>query len=285
MLRRTTFVLALSSALCLAALTGCSSDEDAAPKPTGPAACLEGTPLVTAKKLTIATDAPALTPWFEGEPSTGKGFESALAYALAKELGFERNAVVWITVPQAEAYAKGDKDFDIGINQVAITPARTPDVDFSTGYYDVPQALVGPGDGAAAEANTLEEIGALRLGTLVGSTSTDFVTATIAPTTEAAAYGVPTDADTAVTDGTIDALVLDLPTAIRKAEALGGGIEVLGRFAPADDAQQFGVVLEKGNPLKRCVDQALSALAKRGTIGKLRATWVEDTVAPLVGEG
>ena len=91
--------------------------------------------------LTVATDSPAYSPWFESNnPSNGKGYESAVAYAIAKQMGFAPAKVVWVVEPFNNSYQPGPKKFDFDINEISYTPARAKAVTFSKSYYDVTQA-------------------------------------------------------------------------------------------------------------------------------------------------
>ena len=85
--------------------------------------------------LTVATDKPAFPPYFEDDdPTNGRGFESAVAYAIAEKLGYAKSDVKWTTEPFNSSYAPGPKKFDFDVNQISITPARAKRVDFSTPY-------------------------------------------------------------------------------------------------------------------------------------------------------
>jgi polar amino acid transport system substrate-binding protein len=153
-------------------------------------------PLVQEGVLTIGTDEPSFPPWFDfdGGPSTGTGFESAVAYAVASELGFTEDEVTWVVVPFNNAFAPGEKDFDFDINQVSISEEREEAVDFSDGYYDVNQALLGFSDSEIASATSIDELKAFRLGAQVGTTSLDFITDVIQPDTEPLVYDTNADA-------------------------------------------------------------------------------------------
>ena len=202
-------------------VAGCSSsddDDDTATGGEGQAneqGCgVEDLGLVKDGTLTIGTDSPAFPPWFEDDdPSNGKGFESAVAYAVADELGFTKDQVEWTVVAFNNAFAPGDKDFDFDINQVSISPERDEAVDFSDGYYDVNQAIVGFADSKAADATTLEDLEGLKLGAQLGTTSLDFINDVIKPDSEAFVYNDNNAAKAALDAEQVDGIVLDLPTA------------------------------------------------------------------------
>jgi polar amino acid transport system substrate-binding protein len=263
------------------ALAGCSKDDGKSGPVTSAsaAACAERAGTKVATRLTIATDSPSLTPWYVGPPSSGKGFESALARALAKELGFTAEQIRWVSVTQDKIVAKGRKAFDLALDQVVDRRVPAGQVDLSTPYYPIPQAIVaGPG-GAADDAATLDQLRALRLSGLAGSDAATFLTGDLKPTEAVAPYNVDAEAIAQVADGTLDGLVVALPQAIRLAEGTAGQLAVVGQFPATSDAPGFAAVLGKGSPLTTCVDQALSALDRDGTLRRLRSRWVGTSVA------
>lgn len=248
------------------------------------AACVTDDMLVSAGELTIGTDTPAFPPWFvDDDPSNGEGFESAVAYAVADELGLG-DAVTWTVVPFNNAFAPGAKDFDFDINQVSITEERDGAVDFSDGYYDVNQALVGYEDSDAVGATTVADLQGLKLGAQVGTTSLDFITEVIQPTEEPFVYNDNNGAKAALDAGQIDGIVLDLPTAFYVSAVEIEGTAVIGQFPSVGDApEQFGMVFEEGNPLRDCVNEALAALDEQGELDAIEQEWLADaTGAPVI---
>src|ERR1700761_9220289 len=117
--------------LLLAALFafGCGSSSDSSSSTSGgasAASCPKGK-LATQKQgvLTVATDEPAYPPYFENnDPTNGEGFESAVAYAIGKQLGYPPAKVEWTVEPFNSSYAPGPKSFDFDVNQISITPPR-----------------------------------------------------------------------------------------------------------------------------------------------------------------
>ena len=129
-----------------AALAAIAVSASVAATPAGLTAGSAGCETVTSGRLTIGTDNPAYPPWFAGgsksswkinDPTTGKGYESAVAYAIATKLGYSKSQVKWIYVPFNKAFAPGTKSFDFDINQISYTAARAKVVTFSASYYDV----------------------------------------------------------------------------------------------------------------------------------------------------
>jgi polar amino acid transport system substrate-binding protein len=286
--------VALTAALLLAS---CGDDDDTGAAATtttgdesGDAGGTVGTsdgdcPTVADGVLTVGTDSPAFPPWFvDDDPTNGQGFESAVAYAVADQLGFTEDQVEWTVVPFNNAFAPGDKDFDFDINQVSITEERDQAVDFSDGYYDVNQAIVGFADSEAASATTVEELRALRLGAQVGTTSLDFITEQIQPTQEPFVYNDNAAAKAALDAQQVDAIVLDLPTAFFVSAVEIEGTTVIAQFPSTGDApEQFGMVFGEGNPLRDCVNVALDALRESGELADIEQQWLSDTVeAPVI---
>ncbi|MDX3581620.1 ABC transporter substrate-binding protein [Streptomyces europaeiscabiei] len=239
----------------------------------------------TSGKLTIATDEPAYEPWFRGDdPKTGEGFESAVAYAVAKELGYAEADVVWQSVPFNKAFAPGAKTFDFDINQVSISDERKKAVDFSSGYYDVRQAVVALKGSAAAKATNIADLRKLHLGAQVGTTSLDYIDDVVKPTQDAAAYAKNDQAKSALKNGQIDAIVVDLPTAFYITSAEVTDAKIVGQFEnQGGTPEQFGLVLDKGSALTSCVTTAVDALREDGTLAKIEQEWLSDAVdAPVL---
>jgi polar amino acid transport system substrate-binding protein len=244
-------------------------------------------PLVEDGTLTIGTDTPAYPPWFEDDdPTNGRGFESAVAYAVAEGLGFSEDEVTWSTVAFNTSFAPGEKDFDFDINQVSINDERDQAIDFSQGYYDVNQALVGLEDSPAVGAESIADLKDLRLGAQVGTTSLDFITDVIQPSSEPLVYNDNNAVKAALDAGQVDGVVFDLPTALYVTAAEIEGSAVIGQFpSEGDEGEQFGLVFEDGNPLRDCVDEVLATLEEDGTLAALQDEWLGGAVAPEIALG
>ena len=253
-------------------------------------------PTVTPGIFTIGTDNPAFPPYFEavdaptdpwelGDPTTGNGFESAFAYALADEFGFDREAVRWIVVPFANSFAPGDKAFDVDINQISFTPERAQNVDMSDGYYFVNQSVVAKADTPAAEVTTLSALKELRLGAQVGTTSLATIQDVIAPTADPSVYDTNDAAIAALEADQIDAIVVDLPTAFFITAAQMENGTIVGQIEqPADaDAEYFSAVLPKESPLTDCVNEAIAAMQSDGRLDAITQEWLSDKAnAPVL---
>jgi polar amino acid transport system substrate-binding protein len=228
--------------------------------------------------LTVGTDKPAYEPWFSGDdPANGKGYESAVAYAVAKQLGYAPDAVKWSVVSFNSAIAPGPKAFDVDINQISITDERKKNLDFSSGYYDVAQSVVTVKGSKAADATSLAQLKKLKLGAQVGTTSYSAAKNQIAPEQAVAVYNTNDDAKAALQNGQIDALVVDLPTGLFLAAADLEGGKLVGQLPVTGKPEQFGMVLDKGSALTACVSQAVDALRADGTLQQLQRQWLTDT--------
>jgi polar amino acid transport system substrate-binding protein len=288
--------LAAAAAATAAAAAGCggSSGTTTTETSAGAAPCAKSSlTLVKPGQLTVGTDNPAYPPWYAGgtkssfwkinDPATGKGFESATVYAVAKQLGFSPSAVHWTYVPFARSYAPGKKSFDFDINQISYTPARAKVVTFSASYYDVNQAVVVLKGTKIASAHTIAGLRSFKLGAQLGTTSYSFITSTIKPTTQPAVYQQNAAAVQALKNKQIAGLIVDLPTAFYVTSAQVPNSEVLGQFTTGGGAGYFGMVFAKGNPLAACVDKALATLRSNGTLQQLQQKWLSKaTGAPVL---
>ncbi|MFS8203138.1 ABC transporter substrate-binding protein [Streptomyces sp. CWNU-52B] len=236
-------------------------------------------------KLTIATDEPAYEPWFkDGEPASGEGFESAVAYAVAKQLGYAKGDVVWQTVPFNKAFAPGEKTFDFDINQVSISDERKKAVDFSSGYYDVRQAVIALKGSKAAEAKSIADLKGVKLGAQVGTTSLTYIDDVVKPDRAPAAYAKNDQAKSALKNGQVDAVVVDLPTAFYITGAEVTDARIVGQFENRGGTpEQFGLVLDKGSALTSCVTDAVDALREDGSLAAIEKQWLSEAVdAPVL---
>ena len=261
------------------------AEETAAEEAAADVCAKENLALVTDGTLTIGTDSPAYPPYFvDDDPTNGQGFESAVAYAVAEGLGFGADEVVWEVVPFNSSYAPGEKTFDFDINQISITPERAEAVDFSDGYYTVNQAVVALNGSAAANATTLAELQGTKLGAQVGTTSLQFITDYVQPAAEPFVYNDTNDAKSALQNGQIDAIVVDLPTAYYITAVEIEDSKIVGQFPAQEGGEQFGLLFEKGNPLVSCVNQVLADLSASGELQAIQDEWLAGASAPYFKE-
>jgi polar amino acid transport system substrate-binding protein len=276
--------LALAAASLLTLVACAPAKDKPAAKSGSSSACAPGS-MDTLHKgtLTVATDNPAYPPWFiDDKPASGKGFESAVAYAVAKQLGYPKSKVTWTVATFDSIVQLGPKKFDIDANEVSITPARKKAVDFSSGYYDVTQAVIALKNSKLAKASTVADLKNAKLGAQIGSTSYNTITDEIKPTKKPAVYNTNDIAKLSLKNGQIDGLVVDLPTAFEMTSEISGS-SIVGQLAASGKPEQFGLVLQKGSTITSCVSKAVDALRTNGTLGALQKQWLStDAGAPVL---
>jgi polar amino acid transport system substrate-binding protein len=253
-------------------------DSNASPDTTQtPADCAQGKTL-TEGTLTVATDSPAYDPWFShNDPSNGKGYESAVAYAVAKELNLP---VKWVKEPFNKSYAPGDKDFDFDINQISITPQRAKVVTFSDGYYTASQALIALKDSPVAKVTSIADLKQYKLGAQTGTTSLTAIRDDIQPSSEPLVFDDTNVAKQALLNHQVDAIVADLPTAFYITAVQIPSATIVGQFKQqSGEPEQFGMLFEKDNALADCVDQALANMTGDGTLDQIEQKWLSQTVS------
>jgi polar amino acid transport system substrate-binding protein len=240
---------------------------------------------VTEGKLTIGTGEPAYYPWvIDDAPESGEGFEAAIAYAVAEELGFEAADVEWVRTTFDQAIAPGPKDFDFNLQQFSITDERKESVDFSSPYYETTQVVITTEASKAAAAKTIADLKALLIGAQTGTTSFDAIEQQIQPTAGAQVFNTNDDAKLALESGTVDAIVVDLPTAFYLTGVeLTGGL-IIGQLPKADgkSGDEFGLVLPKGSPLTAKVTAAVDALRDSGRLDEIATEWLADAASAPV---
>ena len=285
---------ALTALVVLAAVLASAATASARPAATYASCAKTDLNLVTSGMLTVGTDNPAYPPWYGGgspkgsqwkinDPSTGKGFESAVVYAVAKQLGFQASGVKWIYTPFDKSYAPGKKSFDFDINQISYTPARAKVVTFSASYYSVNQAVVVVKETKIASVHTIAGLKPFKFGAALGTTSYSYITGTIKPSQQPSVFDTNDAAVLALKNKQIDGLVVDLPTAFYVTAVQVPHSLILGQFAAAPGGEHFGMVFEKGNSLAGCVDGALAKLKANGTLATIQSTWLaKATGAPVL---
>jgi polar amino acid transport system substrate-binding protein len=250
--------------------------------------------LVTPGQLTVGTDNPAFDPWFSGgspkgskwkinDPSNGKGYESAVAYAVANYLGFAKSDVKWVYTPFNKAFAPGSKAFDFDINQISFTPARAKVVTFSASYYNVNQAIVTLKGRPISSVRSVAGLRRYKLGAQLGTTSYQYIVSKIKPSQRPSVFPKNDAAVQALKNKQIDGLVVDLPTSFYVTAVQVPNSKVLGQFPAPAGGEHFGMVFEKGNSLVTCVNQALANLKKTGKLKSIQQKWLaKATGAPVL---
>lgn len=264
------------------------------PSPTPDACAAANLTTLTAGKLTIGADNPAFPPYFQettpkpagsvwelGDPTNGKGLESATAYAVAKALGFTQDQVVWKPVPFLSATQPGPKDFDIYLSQVSYSAERAKAVDLSDGYFDLNQAVIGLKADAISKVTTVAGLAAFKLGAPVGTTSYQYITDNIKPTQAPSVYDTLDAAITAVNAGQIDGVVVDLPTAFyASSQQLKDGTIVGSLPTAGGTVEHFSIALNLNSPLTACVNAAIAAIKGDGTLQSIVDQWITSQGAP-----
>ncbi|HYQ13571.1 MAG TPA: ABC transporter substrate-binding protein [Solirubrobacterales bacterium] len=271
------FIVAIAAAAALSvAVAACgSTTSDSTSSTVAAADCTpDKMQTQTAGELTVATDKPAYPPYFENDdPTNGKGFESATAYAIANQLGYAKSDVNWVTEPFNSSYAPGPKDFDFDVNQISITPPRAQHVDFSAPYYTANQAVVASKGSNAASATSLADLKDASIGVQIGTTSLDAVNSEIQPSNQPKVFNDSNDVVTALKEGQVDAVVVDLPTALYLTAAQVPSATIVGQF-PAPGGDRWGALLAKGSSLTGCVSHAIDELRSSGELGKIEDRWM-----------
>jgi polar amino acid transport system substrate-binding protein len=280
---RKTSILAMAApafATVVALAAGSPSVSAAQPASTASASCSPSKlALHTSGVLTVGTDSPAYPPYFESnKPANGKGFESAVAYAVAKQLGFGPNKVKWIVEPFDSSYAPGPKSFDFDINEISITPQRAKEVSFSTPYYTNPQAIIVAKGSKLAHAKSLAAFKNAKIGVQIGTTSLSATQQVIKPSTQPQIFDTSNDVISAFKIHRVDAIIVDYATALYLTSGEIKKSTIAGQFtAPGGD--NWGLLMGKGSALTPCVNKAVAKLKSSGTLKNLTQRWMSSKVA------
>jgi polar amino acid transport system substrate-binding protein len=269
-------LVAAAAAATLAAASACAPVPDKTATATSDKCTKDMLGTLYPGVFTFGTDQPVDPPWYMGDnPASGEGFEAALAYAVSAKMRYPRDDVRWVRVPFNAALAPGPKTFDANLSEFSITEQRKAAVDFSSPYFDVTQAVVTVKSSPAAGVKTVQQLKKLRLGVQVGTTSYTAATS-VNGDVPVEVYNTNGDAKMALSNGEIDAVVTDLPTAFTVASELRNGLMVGQLPSAPGDVEKFGIVLDKGSPLTRCVSWAVDTLRGDGTLGQLEHQWLSD---------
>jgi polar amino acid transport system substrate-binding protein len=284
--------MARAVAVTFVAIVAALSATVASGRETAQLGCADN--VIESGTLNIGTDNPAYPPWYAGgspkgskwkinDPSTGKGFESAVAYAVAAKLGFSHANVKWVYTPFAKAFAPGKKSFDFDINQISYEPARAKVVSFSSSYYNVNQAIVVRKGTPIASVHSIAGLRPFKLGAQLGTTSYQYIVSKIKPSKQPSVYQKNDAAVEALKVKQIDGLVVDLPTAFYVTAVQVPNSKILGQFPSPVGGEHFGMVLQKGSPLVGCVNRALASLRQSGQLKRIQQTWLaKATGAPVL---
>ena len=277
----------------------------AAPTATPVADACASPQLKNTGRLTLSTDIPAFPPWwggdaatqydnepeggspwsetdFSAEPYSGEGFEGAMAYAVAAAMGFDADQVDWLANPEfALAFAPGDKPFDFHMAQISATADRAQAVTFSDPYFDSNQAVLALTANDIVNVASIADLKAFRLGAAANTTSFTFLEEVIAPTVEPSVFQDNAATLQALQGDVVDGIIVDLSTAfyMRDAELEDFDTEepegtIVGQFGPPAEPDHVAFVLELGNPLVDCVNQALAEVMTSGQHQQILDEWI-----------
>lgn len=272
--------LAAVAAIAVAALslTACSGGRSSSASSSSTSASTDVKTLTkTPGKLTIATSEPAYSPWVENDdPASGEGYEAAVAYAVADQLGFSKDDVIWTRTDFDSAITPGAKDWDLNIQQFTITDERKQAVDFSSPYYTATQAVVTYAGSPADGLTSIADLQSVKFGVTAGTTSLTTVEDEIAPTTEASQFNTEADTIQALINKQVDAIVVNLPEALYIVSAeLDNGV-IVGQLADAGQPEELGIVLQKNSALTDPVSAAVDTLRANGTLDALATKWLSS---------
>ena len=267
---RPRILAAVTALVAVGALSACAGSADTAGSDSASGYITDG-------KFTVATGEPAYFPYvIDDAPESGEGFEAAVAYAVAEELGFAEDDVEWVRTTFDDAIAPGPKTFDVNLQQFTIDESRAESVDFSTPYYSTPQAVITVAGSPAADATSIADLEGYLIGAASGTTSFTTIEDVIKPSSGAQAFNSNDDAKLALENGTVDALVVDLPTAFYLTGVeLTDGV-LLGQLPLSGIADEWGFVLEKDSPLTADVSAAVDALRESGKLQEITDEWLEE---------
>lgn len=279
---RSVSVVAISVTAVLVLASCAQEGSDPVATPTGGDACADVT-TVKDGTLTVATSDPAFPPYvIDNKPTNGKGFESAVAYAVAEEMGFAKDQVEWTFAGFSQLFAPGEKNFDFAINQISITPKREAAVSFSDPYYEASNGVLVLKDSEFADVTSLAELQDAKIGVQIGTTALDEVETQIAPTQDVDVFDDTTASSQALANGQIDAIVTDLPTTLYLAAVKVPGT-VVGQLPAADAADSWGLALQKDSALVGCVNQAVDGITQSGDLLDITNQWMtEYSDAPVL---
>lgn len=227
-------------------------------------------------QLTVATDSPVYDPWFENnKPSNGQGYESAVAYAVAGQLGFSKSQVKWVTEPFDSSYAPGPKKFDFDVNEISYSAQRAQAVSFSDSYYDVQQSVVALKGSPVLTKHTPPQLRTYAYGDQIGTTSLSYINTRIQPSKTPKVFNTLNDVAQALATKQITAFVTDTPTAqyITSSGEIPHSV-LVAQFPAA--GEHYGLLFAKGSGLVSCVNRALTTLKSDGTLAALQKKWLKD---------
>ena len=271
---RSLAAVAAIAALGLAACTGGTSSSSSADaeQTYGPGAL----PTVPDGKLPVPPSDPAYSPWIlNNDPASGEGYESAVIYALAEELGYSADNVQWVRATFDSSITPGAKDWDLNIQQFSITDERKNAVDFTSPYYTTTSAIITKAGTPAANAMDFKDV---LIGVQAGTTSQQFASDHLESglSQKLQMFNSSDDTVPALQTGRVDAFVVDLPTAFYMVSAQIDDGVIIGQFDDTTGGEEYGIVLPKGSKLPPTVSAAVDRLASSGKLAELQEKWLNE---------
>jgi polar amino acid transport system substrate-binding protein len=285
-MKKTRTAIALVAAVAL--LTACSSGNENTntTASSDTTTCSPDTlQTVEAGTLTVATGEPAYYPWvIDDKPESGEGFEAAVAYAVAEQLGYAQADVKWVRTTFDSAITPGAKNFDFNLQQFSITDDRAKVVDFSTPYYQSNQAIVSFTGSKLEGITSIADLKAKapKLGAAVSTISLDVIENNLG--LKASVFNDNAAGVAALKNKQIDGLVVDLPTAFYLAAVEVPKGLIVGQIDGSSAGDKgFGLLLSKNNPITSCVSKAVDAIRDNGTLQAITDKWLAESAgAPVL---
>lgn len=277
MVKRTMIILGVFLLIfATPAFSGGQSEEPAEDTPAmeeAPEEDLTGTPqdpnLFQPGKLTVATGEPVYPPWMmDDDPASGIGFENGVVYALAEELGFDRDDVVWVRTTFDQGITPGDKDYDFNVQQYSITEQRDEFVDFSIPYYEPDTAVVALPDSAVADATSFAELRDARWGATIGTIELDYIE-NVLGIEDVAVFDDQIGTFQGLLADQIDATAIGLPTALFVTAVQVPEAQIVAILPKDENNDGFGFIFEEGSPLVPWINEGLQAIIEDGTVDAL----------------
>ena len=268
MIRKILLVL-LICLLALPLFAGGKSEEPKEVEAVGMEGTINDPGLFQPGKLTVATGEPAYPPWMmDDDPAAGIGFENGMVYALAAELGFDRDDVVWVRQTFDQGIAPGEKNYDFNLQQFSVTKERAEFVDFSDVYYRPEKAVITIPGSAIITAKSFEDLRKANWGATIGTADLSYIE-NILGVKDVAVFNDVAGTFQALLAGQIDATCIELPTAlfitfVQVPDA------IISAVLPTDPNDLgHGLIFEKGSSIVEWINEGLEAIIADGVIADL----------------
>lgn len=217
---------------------------------------------------------PTFPPFDTIDPNTQElaGFDVDMMEAIAADQGFE---LEWVNMGfDGLIAALQAGNIDIIASGMNASEDRRQVVDFSTTYYD--SGLVVAIKAGNTAIKSIDDLTAdMKVGAQIGTTGGDLAQE-LSDAGKVAEAKIYNGLDVAVMDlqnGTIAALINDLPVTKAYMDAKPGTIEIVGDVL---NAESYGYAVQKGNTeLLDKINQGMQNLIDNGTFDEIYAKWFE----------